>query len=134
MTFYYSFAFFYDTPKLIFVSATKLKVKKISSKVTKPFANFKTQLSHQYLSLSFNFSWKKGKNMYLELPRLFYMKLKVKVHPTEKLHFKLGFSNWYLENFQVSFSLYYIFPVKCIERYHLKDASFLWRLSQKHST
>ena len=31
--------------------------------------------------------------MYLELPKLFYMNLKVKVCPTEKRHFKLEFPN-----------------------------------------
>ena len=35
----------------------------------------------------------KFKKSYPELPKLFYMKLKVKVHPTEKLYFKLGFRN-----------------------------------------
>ena len=47
----------------------------------------------------------KFKKTYLELPKLFYMKLKVKVRQTEKLHFKLGFPNWYLESFKVNFSV-----------------------------
>ena len=35
----------------------------------------------------------KFKKTYPELPKLFYMKLKVKVRLTEKLYFKLGFPN-----------------------------------------
>ena len=35
----------------------------------------------------------KFKKTYLELPKLFYLKLKVKVCPTEKLHLKLGLPN-----------------------------------------
>ena len=90
LTFYYSFAVFYDTLKLIFVRPTENLCEKIFWKVTKRFVNFKTQLNHQYLSLFFQLKFKKT---YLELPNLFYMKLKVKVRPTEKLHFKLGFPN-----------------------------------------
>ena len=40
----------------------------------------------------------KFKKTYLELPKLFYIKLKVKVRPAEKIHFKVGFPNWYLES------------------------------------
>ena len=43
--------------------------------------------------------------MYLQLPKLFDIKLKVKVRPTVKLHFKLGFPYWYLESFNVNFSV-----------------------------
>ena len=42
----------------------------------------------------------KLKKTYLELPKLFYMKLKVNVRLTEKRHFKLEFPNWYLESFK----------------------------------
>ena len=41
----------------------------------------------------------------LELPTLFYMKLKVKVYPTEKLYFKLAFPDWYSGSFMISFSV-----------------------------
>ena len=44
-------------------------------------------------SIFIHFFQLKFKKTYLELPKLFYMKLKVKVRPTEKLHFKLGFPN-----------------------------------------
>ena len=44
-------------------------------------------------SIFIHFFQLKFKKTYLELPKLFYMKLKVKVGPTEKLHFKLGYPN-----------------------------------------
>ena len=57
-TIYYSFAFFYDTPKLIFLPPTESQSENFFWEVTKPFINFKTQLNHQYLSFSFNWSLK----------------------------------------------------------------------------
>ena len=54
LTFYYSFAFFYDTPKLILDRPTESQGEKLFWEVTKPFVNFKTQLNHQYLSVSLN--------------------------------------------------------------------------------
>ena len=47
----------------------------------------------------------KFKKTYLELPKLFYIKSKVNIRPIEKLHFKLGFPNWYLRGFKISFSV-----------------------------
>ena len=59
LTIYYSFAFFYDTSRLIFVCPTVSQSEKFFWEVTKPFINFKTQFNHQYLSISFNWSLKK---------------------------------------------------------------------------
>ena len=49
------------------------------------------------------------------------MKLKVKARPTEKLHFKLGFPNRYLNSFKARFSVTN-FPVRFIEGHNLKDS------------
>ena len=48
------FCVFYDTSNLTFVRSTENQSQNISWKVAKPFVNFRTQLSHEYLSLYFN--------------------------------------------------------------------------------
>ena len=87
LTIYYSFVFFYDTPKLIFVRLTESQNEKFFYK-----AFYQLQNAIQP-SIFIHFFQLKFEKTYLELPKLFYMKLKVKVRPTEKLHFKLGFPN-----------------------------------------
>ena len=56
-------------------------------------------------SIIIHFFELKFKKTYLELPKLFYIKSKVNVRPIEILHFKLGFPNWYLRGFKISFSV-----------------------------
>ena len=101
LIFYYSFAFFYDTPKLIFVCPTESQGETLFWKVTIPFVNFKTQLNHQYLSLSFNWSLKNASRT----TQIILHEVKSESPSYRKTHFKLGFSNWYLESFKVSVSL-----------------------------
>ena len=115
----------------------KVKVKKIFLGGNQAFYQLQNTIKP---SIFIHFFQLKFKKTYLELPKLFYMKLKVKVRPTEKLHFKTSLQTWYESRARfalVCLSVLFLWNSKepcCTQKYAAKKDAFRPWFPFSHAT